>query len=212
MNRINGYFIITVWIIAILSCCSPGKGYDAGTPFAERTGYTIYLMNRGYTRAHRPVNDLSRGSIKAMACFENAGYVDFGWGDEEVYQARHETFCMDLRAVTIPSSSVMRVEVFPGDPDSMSYGSDYTIMFTLDEQSFRKLCAWIDSSFMLDENGQLIRTSVRAGGDIIFFRSVHTYCGLNTCNTWDADALHASGLDVSSFLVITERDSTTRLR
>ena len=192
-------------IVAAFSCCSDRNADRAVSIPEEKPAYTIYLMNRGiHTGLIVPVNDLSKSSIAALEYFKKAEYVDFGWGDEEVYQTRHETWCMDLRAVIIPSSSVMRLEFFPGDPESLSTWSGYTVAFRLTETGFRKLCVYIDSGFARNSSSRLIKTSSGSGGDVIFFRSVHTYCGLNTCNTWAADALHSSGLEVSSFLVVTE--------
>lgn len=204
-SRRAAVLLYSILFFMAVSCCSGGKTDGTSPVSGEQPVYTVYLMNRGiHTGLIIPVNELSIKNVAALKYFEKAEYIDFGWGDEEVYQARVETFCMDLRAVIIPSSSVMRVEVFPGEPENLAAWSGYTVAFRLTGAEFLKLCSYIDSGFTRDGNGQLIRTSVKSGGDVVYFKSVHTYCGLNTCNTWDADALKSSGLDVSSFMVITE--------
>ena len=153
-----------------------------------------------------PVNEISKSRITALKYFENASYIDFGWGEEVVYQTSHETFCMDLKAVTIPSSSVMRVEGVNISIDSLVAWSYYAVLFRLTEDEFSGLCHFIDASFTRGDDRGPVKTSERSGGDIIYFQSVHTYCLFNTCNTWVADALSQAVPGISPFLVITKND------
>jgi len=202
-----------VCIVGLLSCCSDGKEDNAVPLQVEQPEFTIYLMNRGiHTGLIIPVNKITKSIIAAMVCFDKAEYVDFGWGDEVVYQTSNETCCMDLRAVAVPSPSVMRVEFFPDDPLNLLEWSDYTVAFRLAPTQFRNLCVYIDQGFTRDVNKQLIKTSMTSSGNVVFFKSVYTYCGLNTCNTWVADALESSGLDISSCMVITEKGLYNELK
>jgi len=177
---------------------------DITTDSAERI-YIIYVINRDiHTGLIVPVNAISKSTITALKCFENASYIDFGWGEEVVYQTPNETFCMDVKAVTIPSSSVMCAEALNLNVDMLVGWSDYAVEFRLTEQEFTRLCLFIDKSFSRDPDNQLIRTSVRSAGDVIYFKSIHTYCLFNTCNTWIAEALSQALPGISPCMVITK--------
>ncbi len=209
MNNLKKLAI--TWMLPQLLCCCtirPGLNYE------EPSGiYTVYVMSRGiHTGLVIPVNPISRSRITALEFFEKAPYVDFGWGEEVVYQARNETFCMDLKAVAVPSGSVMCAEAVNSDIDFMVGRSDYAVEFRLNEDEFVKLCLSIDKSFTRDPDNRLIKTSVRSGGAVIYFRSVHTYCLFNTCNTWIAEELSHVVPGISSCMVITRGGLYDRIK
>lgn len=196
-------FILTC-LAQLLCCCTMKSGLDDDP--SPRI-YTIYLINRNiHTGLIIPVNELSKSSITALKYFENASYIDFGWGEEVVYQAPEETLSMDLKAIMIPSSSVMRLNGLDLDIKYLVGWCDYAVEFRLTEDEFRRICRFIDNSFTRGPDNGLIRASVHSGGNVIYFKSVHTYCLFNTCNTWIADALSQSVPGISSFMVITKYD------
>lgn len=201
MKSLRLLFILTC-LAQLLCCCTMKSGLnDDSSPRI----YTIYVINRNiHTGLIIPVNELSKSSITALKYFENASYIDFGWGEEVVYQAPVETVSMDLKAIMIPSSSVLCVRGLNLDIKYMVSWCDYAVEFRLTEDEFRKICRFVDNSFSRDQDNSLIQTSVRSGGDIIYFKSVHTYCLFNTCNTWIADALSQSVAGISPVMVITK--------
>ena len=192
--------------LVILSCSSGGKRIspDPGEGGAE---YEVYIVNKNiHTGIIIPVNEISRSMISALTFFPESEYADFGWGEEAFYQSPGKKYCLGIRAVIIPSSSVMRVEGFSNLLDEVVRWSGYAVRFTLSEREFKSLCGYIDSSFRRGENGELLETSRKRGGEIIFFKSVYRYHLFNTCNTWVARALGNAGLNVSPLLVITSGD------
>lgn len=170
--------------------------------------YSVYLMNTGiHTGLIIPVNTFSEEEISALSFFKGYRYLDFGWGDEDYYQKRGGgKFCLGVKAVAIPTSSVMRVQGFNNSPEDVAPWSDFALRFDLNTDSFKRLCEYIDRSFRRDEKRGLIETSRKRDGEIIFFKSVYYYHLFNTCNTWAARGLNHSGLDISSFMIITAED------
>ena len=189
--------------LVILSCSSGGKRLPPD-PGAGGYEYEVYIVNKNiHTGIIIPVNEISRRMIEALTLFPESEYADFGWGEEVFYQSPGKKYCLGIRAVLIPSSSVMRVEGFSNLLEEVVRWSGYAIRFTLTEREFERLCGYIDSSFSRGENGELLETSRKLGGEIVFFKSVYRYHLFNTCNTWVARALENAGLDVSPLLVIT---------
>lgn len=201
MNSFKLFIVITI-ISQFLCCCTiqPGPVDDSSLRV-----YTIYIINRDiHTGLIIPVNAVSKKNISAIMFFENAAYIDFGWGEEVVYQTPNETLSMDAKAIFIPSSSVLCAEGLNLNLDMLVGWSDYAVEFKLTEEEFGRICMFVDKSFTRDTDGRLIKTSVRSGGDVIYFKSVHTYCLFNTCNTWIAEALSQAVPGISPFMVITK--------
>lgn len=173
-----------------------------------KSRHSVYLVNRGiHTGLIIPVNSISLQKISAMNFFEQYEYVDFGWGEEYYYQHPGKgKFCLGVKAVAIPNSSVVRAEGFSGILRDVIEWSDYAVRFNLSEDEFVRLCGYIDSSFSRGEVNNFIETSRKRNGEVIFFKSVYYYHAFNTCNTWAARGLQSAGLDVSPFLVITAGD------
>lgn len=194
--------------LALNSCVSPSErsASRAGTLLKHR--YSVYLVNRGiHTGLIIPVNGVSVQKISAMKFFEKSEYIDFGWGEEYYYQHPGKgKFCLGVKAVAVPNSSVVRAEGFSAILEDVIEWSDYALRFDLTESEFINFCGYIDGSFRRDENNNLIETSRKRNGEVIFFKSVYYYHAFNTCNTWAARGLQYAGLDVSPFLVITAGD------
>ncbi len=190
--------------IVFCSCSSAEVKHLHESGLAVKSTYRVYIISKGiHTGLIIPVNDVVLERISSAGSFTQSEYIDFGWGEEYYYQHSGAGICMGIRAVLLPNSSVVRVEGFSGILDELVRWSDYTVMFNVTKDEFTRLCTYIDKSFMRDTKGKLIETSRISGGEIIFFKSVHIYWGGRTCNTWAAQALEASGLDVSPFFVIT---------
>lgn len=201
MKSLKLLFILTCFT-QLLCCCT--MQHDVNDDPSSRI-YSVFVINRDiHTGLIVPVNEISRSSITAMKFFEDVLFIDFGWGEEVVYQAPVETLSMDLKAIMTPSSSVMRLKGLNLDIKYLVGWCDYAVEFRLTEDEFRKICRFVDNSFSRDQDNSLIQTSVRSGGDIIYFKSVHTYCLFNTCNTWIADALSQSVAGISPVMVITK--------
>ncbi|HOP63851.1 MAG TPA: DUF2459 domain-containing protein [Spirochaetota bacterium] len=201
-----------VALVAILSFCyggcapstvkdlsAAGKGISRPIP--------VYLVNRGiHTGLVIPVNTVSEEKIATIMFFKDQEYVDFGWGDEDYYQKPGAGLCLGIKAVLLPTSSVMRVEGFSGIFEDVIRRSDFALRFDITELQFIKLCEYIDKSFRRDVSSILVETKRKRHGGVIFFKSVYYYHLFNTCNTWAARGLEAAGLDVSPFMVITAGD------
>jgi len=166
--------------------------------------YTVYIVNNNlHTGIVIPIGSESSQIISAMKYFKNFRFADFGWGEEKFYQDPHDNYCMGARAIFLPNTSVIRIEGYRNIEEGSFIWSDYTVMLTLTKDQYIKLIIFIENSFKKDTGDELSITSQKHSGSVIFFKSVYRYYLFNTCNTWVAEALNTSGLDVSPFLIIT---------
>lgn len=206
MNSLKtaGKIISLFLLIIYLSCASPGKKQSKHDTLSSGKHYTIYVVNNNlHTGILIPVISESAQTITALKNFSEYKYTDFGWGEENVYQSPVDTFCMDAKAILLVNSSVVRVEGHNESIESIVRWSDFTVKFSLTVEQFQLLCKFINDSFFQTSGSEPVISSEKSSGRIIFFRSVHNYHLFNTCNTWVANALEFSGLEVSGSVIIT---------
>jgi len=207
-------YAVVIICLFLLSCKSSAENkIDHNTIISEQQ-FSVYIMSSGiHTGLIIPVNTFSEEKITALKFFKKYKYIDFGWGDEDYYQKPGGgKFCLGVKAVALPTSSVMRVQGFNSRPEDVARWSDYTVQFNMDSGNFIRLCGYIDKSFRRDERGDLIETSRKRDGEIIFFKSLYYYHAFNTCNTWAARGLKSAGLHVSASSVVTSEGLFNEIR
>ncbi|MDX1699331.1 MAG: DUF2459 domain-containing protein [Melioribacteraceae bacterium] len=150
------------------------------------------------------IDENSIQRISALKEFDNYQFVDIGWGDAEFYQGPADfDLYLASKAILFPTPSVVRIQGYNRSVLSIADWRDYIFEINLCLDRFEKLCSFIDDSFQRDSDSNLILTSERYQGNVRFYSSRHKYHLLNTCNTWVAEALSKSGLDVDPGSVIT---------
>jgi len=196
-----------------LSCKTSAENKIQYNTETSEQQYSVYIMNSGmHTGLIIPVNRISADEISAVELFADYKFIDFGWGDEDYYQTPGANCCLGLKAVALPTSSVVRAQGFSNTPEDVALWTDYTVKFMLTSSDFSKLCDYIDKSFRRDEQNKLMETLRKRNGEIIFFKSVYYYHAFNTCNTWVARGLKSSGIELTTFMVITAGDLFDEIR
>lgn len=206
MNKLN-FIRLVIFICSLIYIplsCTGTENLSMGEEFNTRSGlFTVYIINNNlHTGIILPVDKETSHAISALKHFKNFRYTDIGWGEEKFYQDPDDNFCMGARAILLPNTSVIRIEGYSSFTEDIIGWSDYAVMLSLSKDQYIKLISFIENSFMRDEGNELIITKQKHSGSVIFFKSVYKYHLFNTCNTWIAEALKASGLDVSSIFII----------
>lgn len=169
-----------------------------------QTNTQVYLVkNNLHTGIVFSVNEKLIENIPAVNDFSEYNYVDIGWGDEDFYQHPDPDILLGAKAILVPTNSVIRIEGKNYNINKITEWSDYVIKFDLSDEQFIKLCGFINSSFLKDENNNFIINSRNENNTTIFYKSGLKYHLFNTCNTWIAEAFENSGFDISSSGVIT---------
>ncbi len=199
------FTLITLLIIVFgFTSCDGAENLISVSNNSTVTGqYSIYIINYSFhTGIVIPVNSESIVAVTALVYFKQFSFTDIGWGEEKFYQNPDDNYCMGARAILLPNRSVLRVEGY-NSSDNFILWSNYVVMLNLTKEQYFKLLAFINQSFAKQSSNDLIIASEKHSGDVIFFNSIYRYHLFNTCNTWIAEALKVSGLDVSPFFTIT---------
>lgn len=104
--------VCLVLLFALAGCAGPVAGLYP--PQSAETCRTIRLVGHGWhTGIVVAATDVSR---PIAAWFPNARYLEFGWGDRAFYMAREQSAWLALRAVLLPTDSVMHVAGYAEPP------------------------------------------------------------------------------------------------
>lgn len=175
-----------------LAACGASSSSSSSSPRVEGTAATVLVVSRSW---HSSVvlarADLPAGVIPESADFPQSRFLEFGWGDEEYYQAAAPTIMMTLRAALWPTPSVLLVEAFDARPAARYPDADI-VELRIEAKDYAALIDFIDRSFDRGNRGRdpgptTGRRFYPANGDFHL---------LQTCNTWVAKALRAGGLDI----------------
>ncbi len=149
------------------------------------------------------IDSFSISKLKVLDYFKKYEFADVGWGDEEFYQDPDIDILLGLKALFVPTSSVVRIAGIYADIKSFISISDFAVKVILTNKQLDKLLDFIDKSLTKNEKGEYLITSKRYGGKIIFFKSGLKYHVFHTCNTWIAEALNSAGLQIGVSGIIT---------
>jgi uncharacterized protein (TIGR02117 family) len=127
--------------------------------------------------------------------WKDAPYVEVGWGDRQFYFADDQSILSMLRAVFIPSDSVMHVASFAESPNQ--YFKFPILPIELSEAGFQNLLAYVKQTFVANEKGDRMAAIGKGQyGVSSFYAAVPRYFSLFNCNTWAAEALRHAGVSV----------------
>ena len=172
-------------------CPSPTVGlFPAATNVKTRTIYFVHHeWHSGLAWAQQKPENFGAEEWK------DAPYVEVGWGDRQFYFAGDQSIPSMLRAVFIPSDSVMHVASFQEPPEQFFKFPVFKI--ELSEAGFQNLLAYVKQTFAVNEKGDRLATIGKGQYGISnFYAAVPRYFSLFNCNTWAAEALRNAGLSV----------------
>ena len=172
-------------------CPSPTAGlFPAATNVKTRTIYFVHHdWHSGLAWAQQKTENFGAEEWK------DAPYVEVGWGDRQFYFAGDQSIPSMLRAVFIPSDSVMHVVSFAESPTQ--FFKFPVLPIELSEAGFQNLFAYVKQTFAVNEKGDRKATIGKGQyGVSSFYAAVPRYFSLFNCNTWAAEALRNAGLSV----------------
>lgn len=168
---------------------------------------TIYIAkNYWHTGVVIPIDKEAVKLLPSLKFFKENNFVDIGMGEKDFYMSPSREILPAAKAILIPTDATIRMAEVPGDTSFLRRISDFLIELKLDNNSFRKLLMFVDSSITKNELGEEIIIEKRAEGSIVFYESPESYHLFNTCNTWLASALKYSGMDIDPNNVITSKE------
>ena len=142
--------------------------------------------------------------------FSGADHLEIGWGDARFYQAAEPSTGLALRAALWPTASVMHIVGFSREP-AHYFSTSEVVNICVSRSGYQKMLDFILDSFERRPDGEVIPLGPGLYGNSRFYRAKGSFHLFNTCNTWAAQAVAATGLPVSTS-VITAGGLVSQLR
>jgi uncharacterized protein (TIGR02117 family) len=127
--------------------------------------------------------------------FLSKDWLEFGWGDADFYQAKGDDVLLGLKALLLPTDTVVHVHGFNGSPAS-NFPKSEVIELHLADAGYAGLLGFLRGSFARDAAGKAKPLGPGLYGLSEFYEGTGTYSLFNTCNTWAARALAAGGFPI----------------
>ena len=156
--------------------------------------HSFYVVSHGWhTGLVIPHADLAQFLDDSIP---NGEQLEVGWGDEQFYQAGEGSVGLALQALAWSTPAVLHVVAFAGSPERNFPGSE-VVELTVPAAGYSELLGVVADSFTRTKTGGLIRLGRGLYGNSAFFRARGRFHVFNTCNTWVARAIEASGYPIS---------------
>ena len=194
--------IFTLTFICLFSGCAASSNKDC--PADKHTSaHTIYLVSHGWhVGIVVETSDIPDEAWPAHKTFADARYLEIGWGDRDFYQASSPGISISLKAILLPTPSVLHIVAFNNSVTS-HFPHSKIISIPLSAPGFQHLIAHIANSFDKDSTGNSVPLEPGLYGVSQFFRSRDSYHLFKNCNNWVAKALYTAGCPMSPSLAIT---------
>ena len=201
--------LLLLALAAALAGCawSPVAPYAGNAPKRER----LYLIASGW---HTEVGLPAEAMSGALAALHNASpqarFFVFGWG-ERAYYMNPDPGLGALLAGAVPASSVLLVIPLTQAPED--YFSGATVLrLPVSSGGLDRLSHFLSDYLEKDAAGAPRRIGGGPDPGSAFYASKGTYSLGNTCNTWTAEALRASGLPVDPAGIVFAHEVVDQVR
>lgn len=145
------------------------------------------------------------------ARFPEARYLEIGWGDAGFYQAETINAGLAVRALFLPTPSVVHVVGVNDEPDRY-FPNSQVRKVEVSSDGMDNLMRFLRSSFQTTAQGEVIPMREGLYGDSQFYAGTGDYHLFNGCNKWTSKALYSSGFDISPMLKISSSSVMRKCR
>jgi uncharacterized protein (TIGR02117 family) len=201
----NTYNLIIFPFIFFFLNTSPHFSVSGYSP-NNSSNYQIYFIKQNWhTAIVFDVNDLDSQTFREFNYFKDYRMIDIGWGDEEFYQYPGFDSGLAFKALFYATPSTLRVEGINLSKEEYFNLSEIVIELVITDEQFKKICDYINKTFLEDDAGNTSILSRSGAGKIIFYKANGSYHLFNTCNTWLAKGLKEAGIEIEDNVVLTEQ-------
>lgn len=143
--------------------------------------------------------------------FEGAKMLEVGWGDAQFYQAKEGNDALALRAIAWPTDAVVHVFGVREHP-SVSFRNSQVIELKVSNKGYERLVRILSETFARNGDERTRRLGPGHYGTSYFYSATGTFHAFNTCNTWAARTIAASGYPLADTSIITADSLLSQLR
>lgn len=166
----------------------------------------IFLINIGWHSGIALERRYLREAFgKEIAAFPDAGYFEFGWGDEGFYRADDPGVWLALRAVFASAATVVHFVALSQHP-ARAFPQAKVTKLKIDGNGLKGLLTFLHSAMARDAAGQSQPLGPGLYMQSQFYLARGQFGLFNNCNRWSARALVAAGLNIDSDAVLTAED------
>jgi len=189
--------------LLLLAGCAPNRGQDLSAMEGTGPVRTIYLIDLGWhTGLAVKRADIPAGLWPESEDFPNAEYLEVGWGDRDFYQAQGFNLWFALKAVLVPTASVLHVVGLPVRPAAYFPAAEIVEM-ALSEPQFEQIIVSIHNTYARGDTARAQAIGPGLYSDSRFYAAEGKFHLFNTCNVWVARALRNAGLPIVPFFAVT---------
>lgn len=157
---------------------------------------TVYLIAAGWHTELALARRVLRGPLFDLsAAFPAADFLTFGWGERGYYMTRAPTAADTLQAM-FPGPAVLLVTPVSCGA-AMTGGTTDAYALDIAAADIDRLAAYVWAEFATTPDGRPQRIADGFAAGSAFYVAQGTYSLSNTCNTWTAGALRASGMPIT---------------
>ncbi len=193
--------MLSVALLAALAGCAsetaspPSAPTLVLAPAPHGEAGTVALLTHGWhTDIAVPANEISGPLRLFVHRFPGATSIVFGYGKRSFMAAREHTVG-DWLDGPFPGRGAVEVSALRTDP-AAAYGARHTMTIDLPPGGAARLSAFIWRSFTKNGAGQPVEVAHGGFAGSLVFMAVRGYDLSHTCNTWSAQVLAATGLDI----------------
>ena len=185
------YWVI-VFAMLVLTCCKSTEQSLHMPADKEIDSTTVYIVKHGWhTAIVIEKAKLAPLFPELTGNFPEAHYLDISWGDKKYFMAPKGTLGLAVRAVLLPTKSVVRVLGFTKNFET--YFSQSNIQSAkLSGRGFCQLVNFVKETFAIEHSNKLVSLDTQD----LFYLSGNTYWGIRTCNVWTARAIKRGGVSI----------------
>ena len=195
------FILLTTLLLS--ACFSELQAVKPTNNTEAEQGTEIFVVSHGWHTGFAVPAQLIQNQLpKLKERFDDAPYIEFGWGDEEFYQANEATTALTLRAALWPTDSVIHAVAVP-EKASEYFPNSEVINLCLSSAGYSSLIKFISNSFQKNEAGKILQLGSGIYGNSQFYRGVGDFSLMNTCNKWTAKGLQSAGMDISPTFILT---------
>ena len=190
--------IFLIVIFSLLTACSSKPYVVKHTEIPAVVGQEkIYIVSHGWhTGFVVPAKQIQNQLPKLKKRFGDIPYIEFGWGDNDYYQAKEITTGLTLNAILWPTDSVIHAVAVPVKADKF-FANSIVETLCLSGREYSSLLRFISESFYKDAHGEILELKSGIYGNSQFYKGGGNFYFMNTCNNWTAKGLKSAGMDIS---------------
>ena len=99
LKKSPSHFLL-VAVLFLVGCSYKPEAIETSLPYSATGSHTIYLVNHGWhTGILVPQQSFTQKVPQLVARFNQADYLEFGWGDKGFYQADKITLGLAIKAL-----------------------------------------------------------------------------------------------------------------